>query len=77
MGKESSQSERLRRSEEWHDEVEHVPHRGVTREGVVKKKSIDTKAGVTWEDRTLVLTADRLLVAKSKVPRLEALVEVA
>jgi hypothetical protein len=48
------------------NEVENVPHHGVTREGVLEKKSMDTKSGITWEERFLALTHDRLLIAKVK-----------
>ena len=47
-----------------HDEVERLPRHGITRESLMQKKFIDTKAGVTWEDRVLVLISDRLLIAK-------------
>ena len=49
---------------ERQNEVEYLPHHAVTREGVMLKKSIDAKAGVTWEERVLLLTHDRLLIAK-------------
>ena len=67
MARTSSPSGKGMVKEQGHDrqnEVEYVPHHGVTREGVLEKKSIDTKSGITWEERFLALTHDRLLIAK-------------